>query len=127
MNNYSVDKDRVYCFGTSFGGCCVWYSISMYPELFAAAVPAMGLMMHFKEFLPVLKKYSTMPIWIAHSSDDNNVNIAVDDYLYNELKNINPNLRYTRWDKFGHKMAGHFYRKEPFIDWMFKQSFDQKQ
>lgn len=121
-----IDKERIYCFGTSFGGCCVWCSISMYPKMFAAAVPAMGIMLQYDEFLPVLKKHNTIPIWIAHSSDDNNVSIVTDDYIYNELKDINPNIKFTRWDKYGHKMASHFYKKEPFIDWMFEHSRKSK-
>lgn len=122
IDKFSVEKNRVYCFGTSFGGCCVWYAVSMFPEMFAAAVPVMGIMLQYKDFLPVLKEHCKIPIWIAHSSDDNNVSIVTDDYIYSQLKEINPNLRYTRWDKYGHKMAKHFYKKEPFIDWMFDKS-----
>ena len=122
----SADRNRVYCFGTSFGGCCVWYSISMYPDLFAAAVPVMGIMMHYNKYLPVLKKYNALPIWIAHSSNDSNVSIVVDDYLYSELKDSNRHIKYTRLDKYGHKMAGRFYQKEPFIPWMFAQSLDKR-
>ncbi len=122
----SFDPNRRYCFGTSFGGCCVWYSISMYPELFAAAMPVMGTILHVNKYLPFLKENNTLPIWMAHSSNDNNVSIIVDDYLYNELKDVNPNLKYTRWDKYGHRMAGHFYMKEPYIQWMFDQSLDKR-
>lgn len=126
IQSNSIDKNRVYCFGTSFGACCVWYSISMFPEMFAAAVPVMGIMTELDEFLPILKEHNTLPIWIAHSSDDDTVSIATDDYIYSKLSDINPNIKYSRWDKYGHKMAGHFYRKEPFIEWMFEHSLDRK-
>lgn len=126
INNNIINKDCVYCFGTSFGACCVWYSISLYPEIFAAAVPVMGIITEYKKYLPVLKEHNTIPIWIAHSSNDSNVSIVTDDYIFSHLKGINPNIKYTRWDKYGHKMATHFYKSEPFIEWMFSHSLEDR-
>lgn len=122
LHKYDMDNSRVYCFGTSFGGSCVWENIYDASDLFACAVPVMGLLINRDEKIPKLTNtYNGMPVWIAHSSDDTNVRIDSDDQLYNELVKINPEIKYTRWDKYGHKMAGRFYRKEPFIDWMFSQ------
>lgn len=121
--NSKIDLNRIYCFGTSFGGGCVWQSLYDYPDMFAAAVPVMGMLMDCKNKLPQLvRNYKNTPLWIAHSSDDNNVKIDSDDIVYNELKKINPSIKYTRWNKYGHNMAKYFYRREPFIAWMFSQT-----
>lgn len=118
-----IDLNRIYCFGTSFGGGCVWQSILDYPDMFAAAVPVMGTLIDCKNQLPkLIENYKNTPVWIAHSSDDDNVRIQSDDIVYNELKKINPNIKYTRWDKYGHNMAKYFYRREPFVEWMFSQT-----
>lgn len=64
---------------------------------------------------------SHISIWIAHSSDDNDVSIVSDDYMYKKLKETNTNIKYTRWDKYGHSMSLYFLSKEPWADWLFSQ------
>lgn len=121
-DRFNVDQCRRYCFGTSFGGGCVWENIYAFEDIFAAAVPVMGTLLDFNKKLPVLvKRYKGMPIWMAHSSDDNNVVITSDDAVYAQLKQINPEIKYTRWEKYGHKMSARFYRQQLFIEWMFEQ------
>ncbi len=39
---YSIDRDRIYVYGTSMGGAATWYLISHYPDFFAAAAPTCG-------------------------------------------------------------------------------------
>ena len=67
-----------------------------------------------------------LPIWIGHSSDDNIVDIKQDDIIAEELKNYSGNFRYTRYDKYGHSMAGKFISKENWAEWMFNQSLDKR-
>lgn len=127
MRKYDMDQNRVYCFGTSFGGACVWENIYSHSDLFACAVPVMGMLISCEEKISELvNTYEGLPIWIAHSSDDTNVRIDSDDQIYNELVKINADIKYTRWDKYGHKMAGRFYRREPFIEWMFSHSHSKE-
>ena len=42
LNNYRVDKDRVYITGLSMGGYGTWALATKRPDLFAAAVPICG-------------------------------------------------------------------------------------
>lgn len=39
---YPIDRDRISITGSSMGGAAVWYLISHYPDLFAAAAPFCG-------------------------------------------------------------------------------------
>lgn len=57
------------------------------------------------------------PIWAAHSSDDTNVKIDSDDYYAAELEKLGADIKYTRWDKYGHTMSGKFYRTENWAEW----------
>ncbi len=112
------DRKRIYIIGTSFGGCCVWQLIYLFPEYFAAAVPVMGGLCLDRDY----EKYDIgrlvkTPIWAAHSSDDTNVRIDSDDYYAAELKKLGADIKYTRWDKHGHTMSGKFYRTENWAEW----------
>ena len=51
------------------------------------------------------------------SSDDTNVKIDSDDYYAAELKKLGADIKYTRWDKYGHTMSGKFYRTEKWAEW----------
>lgn len=47
--------------------------------------------------------------------------IDSDDYFYDKLKALGANVKYTRWNKYGHSMSAKFYRKEPWVEWIFQQ------
>lgn len=119
---YSLDKKRIYITGMSFGGFVTWESITKYPELFAAALPTVGgLFKAEKKDESVFESIKDISLWIAHSSNDKIVSIDLDDYCYEKLKAIGADVRYTRWDKYGHAMAMKFYRRENWAEWMFSQ------
>lgn len=123
FEKYPIDENRVYIMGTSQGGFCTWTSIANHSEIFAAALPVMGgfTAAQIKDD-SVFENIKKVPMWIAHSSDDVCVSVNNDDYCYEKLKSIGANVKYTRWEKYGHKMAGKFYRKESWEKWMFEQS-----
>lgn len=118
-----IDESRIYVFGTSFGGFCTWRSAYLFPEFYAAACSVVGgfdtkiKQSDYADF----KRMAKLPIWVAHSSDDKVVSIDRDDYAVTKLKALGGNIKYTRWDKYGHAMALHFYRKEKWCEWMFNQ------
>ncbi len=114
------DKSRVYAFGVSFGGCCVWEMLTDYSEVLAGAVPTMGKALNYKDI--DFEKLKSFPLWIVHASDDTNVEITLDDWCWDKLKNINPNVKYSRYDKYGHKVMTKFFRSEPWVEWLFGQS-----
>lgn len=65
---------------------------------------------------------SSIPIWMAHASDDKVVPVKSDDQFYNALKKAGSDVIYTRWDQYGHGMCGHFYRKEKWLNWLLSKS-----
>ena len=66
----------------------------------------------YKLSLDGLEKIAKTPIWMAHSTDNGVVSIDSDDKFYQKLKEENANVKYTRPDKYGHKLASKFLRKE---------------
>lgn len=117
----NADRNRVYLTGSSGGGWSTWELIYRYPDYFACGLPVMGTFInHHKEIIH-FENFLNTPLWVAHSSDDDNVVIDSDDYCVEELKKIGAEVRYTRWEKYGHKMHSRFYKNEPWAEWMFKQ------
>lgn len=127
LMNYDIDSNRVYVYGTSLGGGCVWNILLDSPDLFACALEAMGCYFGYKSLDEhKFKELSEIPIWMAHSIDDAVVEIASDDYFYDKLKEHNADVKYSRWDKYGHKMSYKFYRQEPWIEWMFSHKREKQ-
>ena len=123
LKENDIDTNRIYIYGTSLGAGEVWNSILNAPDLYAAAIEAMGEYINYEKLSDdAFKKISHIPIWLVHSSDDFAVKIASDDYFYDKLKSLGANIKYTRWNKYGHKMSAKFFRKEPWVDWLFEQS-----
>lgn len=59
---------------------------------------------------------------MAHSSNNNVVNIDSDDRFYNELKKHNADIKYTRPNKHGHKIAEIFLKQNNWSEWILKQT-----
>ena len=117
-----ADKRRVYLIGTSYGGWCTWNMIYNSPDFFACGIPVMGSLLGGVNLNKAdFERFRSTPLWIAHSSDDDNVSIKSDDFCVEELKKIGIEVKYTRWDKYGHKMCNKFYKSESWAEWMFEQ------
>lgn len=122
-----ADKNRIYVFGGSAGGRSTWNMAWNYPDYIACAMPLMGenlyvSKMHSEDF----DRIKNLPLWVVHASNDNAVDIKLDDYCVEQLKKIGGNVRYSRWDKYGHSVYRPFYRREKWVDWMFDQSLDKR-
>ncbi len=123
LKDYDIDSDRVYVYGTSLGGGCVWNILLDSPDLFACALEAMGCYFGYESLDEnKFKEIAEIPIWMTHASDDVAVEIASDDYFYAKLKEYGADVKYSRWDKYGHKMSYKFYRQEPWLEWMFSHN-----
>ncbi|MBP3697128.1 MAG: hypothetical protein J6J45_06240 [Clostridia bacterium] len=115
-----ADRNRIYLVGSSGGGVATWEMIYRSPDLFACGISVMGRFIFDKNIID-FERFLNTPLWVAHSSDDNNVVIDSDDYCVEELKKIGADVRYTRWNNYGHRMNKKFFRNEPWAEWMFSQ------
>jgi len=108
---FSVDKDRVYLCGLSMGGFGTWYTAMAYPKLFAAVVPCCGGGMAWNA--ASLK----MPIWAFHGLDDKVVSPNQTIEMIEKLKNVNPDLKYTLYEKVGHNSWEYAFSEET-LNWI---------
>ena len=116
----SIDMNRIYVFGNSLGGGVTWRFAYNHPDFCACAMPVIGALYTTDEC--DFTRLVSLPIWVAHSSDDKIVSIDSDDNAVARIKELGGNIKYTRWDKHGHAMAGKFYFRENWADWMFAQN-----
>lgn len=121
-----ADANRIYVFGTSLGGHTTWSSAYKYAEYYACAMPVMGKLR--EEFIGTIdyNRLRDIPLLVAHSSNDMVVPISGDDKVVEKLNSLSANVRYVRWDKYGHRMASRFYKRENWDEWMFSQSLDER-
>ena len=126
----SADNNRVSLVGTSFGGCCTWQMIWDYPGYFSCAVPVMGSLAesweNFSGKNVDISRLKDERLWVAHSANDNAVKIEFDDLCVKKLHELGANVKYTRWEQYGHKMYSKFYRRGNWVDWMLSQSLDNR-
>lgn len=119
----NIDGNRIYLIGTSLGGSLVWSMLFQSPALFAGAVAVTGTPLTHrpnKESLD-LSAVKEVPLWVAHSADDIFVPIKGDDYAVLQLQKLGAPVKYSRWEKYGHKMSLRFYKKENWAQWLFAQ------
>ncbi|WP_297130199.1 dienelactone hydrolase family protein [uncultured Eubacterium sp.] len=117
-----IDSSRIYIYGCSFGGGIVWNMLVNHSDMIAGAIELMGEYHGFKSIDEIdFKSIAKVPIWMAHSTDDRVVSIDSDDKFYQKLKEQNANVKYTRPNKHGHKLAGAFLQKQNWIEWLLNQ------
>lgn len=96
IEEYNVDKNRIYLCGLSMGGFGTWYTAMAYPDFFAAIAPCCGGGMAWNA--SVLK----MPVWAFHGTEDTVVSVNQTIEMVEALKPNNPNLRYDFYEGVGH-------------------------
>ena len=108
---YSIDTNRIYLCGLSMGGFGTWYTAMAYPNLFAAIAPCCGGGMPWNA--SVLK----MPIWAFHGLDDTVVTPNNTIEMVEQLKPINPNLKYDLYEGVMHDSWVKAFT-EPTLNWI---------
>lgn len=124
LEEYSIDKDRVYMTGLSAGGFATFTIAVEHPEMFAALVPVCGGAN--PEKVEVLKG---IPMWIFHAEDDPTV--GVEEFLYPTLEALDKNeIEYKLTEYQPGTVfvpSAHFswvpaYADENMRNWLFEQS-----
>lgn len=101
-NRYRIDTTRVYLTGLSLGGEGTWYISQQHPDVFAAIAPVCGRTSQIKSIKKDIEKIGTLPAWIFHGAVDKVYPVEESDIIYDLLKDVNPDIRYTRYPGLGH-------------------------
>ena len=111
IQEYDIDKDRVYLTGLSMGGFGTWYTAMARPDLFAAIAPVCG------GGMPWNAGVLNMPVWAFHGAEDDVVNPRNSDEMVEALKAQGKEVAYTRLEGVGHNAWTYAYN-ETLLDWL---------
>ncbi|KQC29371.1 carbohydrate esterase [Flagellimonas eckloniae] len=113
----NVDKNRIYLTGLSRGGSAAWELATQYPKKFAAMAVVCGMApLPYAHWIN--KK---MPIWVFHGDKDKVISVDESDKMVAKLKEMNYDVRYTRYEDVGHNSWSRAYTTEELYEWFVKQ------
>lgn len=120
---FSIDKNREYVTGLSFGGECTWLSIIERPERFAAAIPICAGNRLIE--MPVTergRKFARFPLWIFHGDADKVISVDASREITETLRQAGGRPKYTEYAGVNHYCWDKAYRDPKLISWLFAQS-----
>ena len=134
----STDMDRIYILGHSMGGHGTYIFTQLDPDFFAAAAPSAGSGLRRTEPFIDPEKIKDLPIWAFHGDKDGVCPIEKDQVVFDEMKRLGGNMKFTIWQGDNHGVSGKFIPgaengmtytssercdSEPdFLKWLFAQS-----
>ncbi len=120
---FSIDKNREYVTGLSFGGTCTWMSVIERPNRFAAAVPiCAGDWLRDLSIEERARKLADFPLWIFHGDADTVVSVDASREVVKALRDAGGDPKYTEYPGVGHYCWDRAYRDPELISWLFAQS-----
>ena len=134
----AVDMNRIYILRHSMGGHGTYIFIQLDPDYFAAAAPSAGSGLRRTEDFIDAKKITDIPIWAFHGDKDGVCPIARDQKVFEEVKRLGGNMKFTIWKGDNHGVSGKFIvgaengttllssnrcdKEAAFMKWRFSQS-----
>ena len=111
IEEYKVDKNRVYLTGSSMGGFGTWFVGMAKPDLFAAIAPVCGGGMAWNAHV------LTMPVWAFHGSLDKTVTPNHSEEMVEKMESFGLDVKYTVFEGEGHSIQKLSFTKE-LIEWL---------
>lgn len=115
-NQFAIDENRRYLTGISMGGYGVWHLISLYPELYAAAIPIAGAGIPGN-----ISNRVDVPVWAFHGEIDGNVPVNGSREMIEALKKTGGIPLYTEFPNTGHNLQEQLDATPGILDWLFSQ------
>jgi predicted peptidase len=117
LEEFPIDKSRVYLTGLSMGGYGSWELAMRKSELFAALAPICGGGDESQA-----TKLKDIPIWTAHGDADTVVPVERTRRMVEAVKAAGGNVHYEEYPKVGHNSWTPAYTDpKGLLPWMFKQ------
>ena len=115
-----VDKKRIYLTGLSRGGSAAWELSTQYPDKFAAMAVVCGMApLPYAHWID-----RKMPIWVFHGDQDEVISVEESDKMVAKLKEMDYNVKYTRYKGVGHNSWSRAYTNDSLYKWFNQQKRD---
>ena len=114
---YKADKSRVYLTGLSMGGYGSIALANKRPDLFSAMISVCGGA-DFDNF----ENLKNLPAWFFHGLEDKVHPASRSEKIYNQLKDINPDIRLTIYDGIDHNSWDITYDNDDIYEWLLSKS-----
>jgi predicted peptidase len=137
IKEFNGDPKRVVLTGYSAGGNGTWSLASRYPTRFAAIVPVCAFVSEFRgrstavlypalaqgddPYAEVATNVSSLPIWMVHGAKDDVVLPDESRKMFQALKKLGANVRYTELPNANHNAWDPAYSDAELIAWMLRQ------
>jgi dienelactone hydrolase len=108
-----MDNDKVFVDGLSNGGATAWNILATYPQRIAKAGPAAAATgaTNFSDFVHV-------PVWFASGGKDTNPSPGFSQAVYDALKNLGADIKFTLYPDLGHGVWTTFWNEPGFLPFM---------
>ena len=103
IEEYKVDKSRVYLTGISMGGFGTWFTAMAKPSLFAAIAPVCG------GGMPWNAGSLDMPVFTIHGLSDSTVSPVLSEQMVEALESLGRDVTYVRLEGVGHNAWDYTY------------------
>jgi len=108
-----MDNDKVFVDGLSNGGATAWNMAATYPQRVAKVAPSAASTgaTNFSDFVHI-------PIWFASGGKDTNPTPSFSQAVYDALKNIGADIRFTLYPDQGHGVWTSHWNEPDFLPFM---------
>ena len=113
IQKYDVDQSRVYITGLSMGGFGTIALANERPDLFAGVLSVCGGA-DFDNF----DNLKDLPLWLLHGSEDDTHPASYSAKIYNQLKDVNPEVKLTIYKGVDHNSWDITYDNSEIYDWL---------
>ncbi len=127
VEEYRIDRDRVYLTGPSLGGSGTWFIAAKHPDIFAAIAPMSGFTSHSRFIDENTHALTNLPIWSFHGMDDLVVPVSETNRMLNKLESVNSKLKVTIEPGVGHWIHWLVYPKEELYEWFLSHRRSQRE
>ena len=122
IENYNVDRDRIYVTGISMGGYGTWDMLCRHGNRIAAGMPICG-----GGDPSFARKLKYIPIRTFHGSEDGAVPVDGTRKMFAALKNAGSKaIHYTEFDGLNHGIWDMVYADRANIDWLYSQKLSDR-
>lgn len=117
LDEFPIDKNRIYVHGLSNGGKFTWEFLLNNPELVAAAAPMSAVMPNsYQEYL------NYTPIRLAQGGKDKNPAPGYAQSIVDQFDENGANLEYFFFANLGHGTWNTMYNRSDFFSWFLERS-----